>query len=169
MAIPLTSNVKFRRLAARLKSPALARGCLELMWEAAYQAGDAYVGSAEDLEQLVGWQGRRGELAAALLEAGAPGAGFIEPWGRAPATTGVPLYQIHHLFRHSPPAVTRRARARVVRNTARTCAACHHAYYASNAQSRYCSGACRQASHRARRRGADADGAAVAYLNREGR
>lgn len=105
MARPtLTTHRKFRRLTASLGSAIVARGVLELMWDACYESGDEYVGTAADIENLVGWAGDSGVLAKALLEAGAPeGHGFIEPVGEGAST-----YRVHDLWHHAPEYVAKR-------------------------------------------------------------
>lgn len=71
---------KFRRLAHVLGSPIVARGALEMLWDHAYLHGDDYLGTSEEIEELVGWTGERGRLANALADAGGAGRlGFIEP------------------------------------------------------------------------------------------
>jgi hypothetical protein len=109
MARPgLTSHRKFRRLAKQLGSPILARGVLELMWESCYESGDDYVGTGEDIEQLIGWKGEPGVVALALVAAGLPeGHGFIEP---LPSETGGGslCYRVHDLWHHAPDYVAKR-------------------------------------------------------------
>lgn len=110
MARPgLTTHRKFRRLARALGSPLIARGALELLWDACYDSGEDYVGTADDIEHLVGWTGERGALAAALVDAGAPeGQGFIEPLDEGVQT---PVrYRVHDLWDHVPHRVARRRR-----------------------------------------------------------
>jgi hypothetical protein len=109
MARPtLTTHRKFRRLAQRLGSAIVARGVLELLWEACYESGDEYIGTADDLENLLGWTGERGFLALALVDAGLPeGHGFIEPLPPAEGSTAM-RYQVHDLWHHAPDYVTKR-------------------------------------------------------------
>ena len=103
----LTNHRKFHRLTRKLGSAMLARGAVELMWESCYECGDDYLGTADDLEHLVGWAGEPGVLTRALLEAGAPeGFGFIEPVstnGDGPAS-----YCVHDLWHHAPDYVRKR-------------------------------------------------------------
>lgn len=105
MARPtLTTHRKFRRLKASLGSAIVARGVLELMWDACYESGDEYVGTSADIENLVGWDGEPGTLAKALLDAGAPeGYGFIEP-----VAEGASTYRVHDLWHHAPEYVAKR-------------------------------------------------------------
>jgi len=71
MARPtLSSHPKFAKLSARLKSRALARGVLELIWETCYASGEPVVGDAEALEAIADWRGEPGELASHLSWAG---------------------------------------------------------------------------------------------------
>lgn len=77
MARPtLSSHPKFAKLAALLRSRALARGVLELIWESCYAAGEPMVGDAMAVEELADWRGKSGVLADALVSAG-----FIVPEG----------------------------------------------------------------------------------------
>lgn len=113
MARPgLTGHRKFRRLVRALGSPILARGALELLWDSCYEAGDDYVGTAEDIEHAVGWSGEAGLLTQALAEAGAPiGVGFIERL----EGTGEPVYRVHDLWHHAPDYVAKRRRRELER------------------------------------------------------
>lgn len=108
MARPgLTTHRKFRRLARALKSQILARGALELLWETCYESGDDYVGTAMDIEHLVGWAGEPGVLTSALADAGAPeGVGFIEPVGSGQADCT--RFRVHDLWHHAPDYVAKR-------------------------------------------------------------
>lgn len=108
MARPgLTAHRKFRRLARLLKSPILARGALELLWDSCYEAGEDYVGTSEDIETLIGWEGERGLITRALVEAGAPeGYGFIEPV--SDTVNGAVAYRVHDLWHHAPDYVAKR-------------------------------------------------------------
>ena len=100
----LTRHRKFLRLSRALGSPALARGVLELLWDACYEAGDDYLGAAGDLEALVGWAGESGALTRALLEAGQPeGVGFIEA-----VDSDAGRYRVHDLWHHAPDYVRKR-------------------------------------------------------------
>lgn len=110
MARPgLTGHRKFRRLSQALGSRIVARGVLELLWEPSYETGDDYVGTADDIEALVGWTGERGVLTRALLEAGAPeGYGFIEPVAPETGSTSPSCYRIHDLWHHAPEYVKKR-------------------------------------------------------------
>lgn len=105
MARPgLTGHRKFRRLARLLHSRIMARGALELLWESCYESGDDYVGTAQDIETLVGWDGEPGVLATALVQAGAPeGQGFIEP-----VSDGSTAFRVHDLWHHAPDYVAKR-------------------------------------------------------------
>ena len=100
----LTLHRKFKRLAVSLDSPAMARGVLELLWEAAYESGEDRVGSAADIAVAVGWKGAADDLAAALAGCGGEGChGFVE------AIPGEPgRYRIHDLYHHAPTYVQKR-------------------------------------------------------------
>lgn len=104
----LTQHRKFRRLARALGSPLVARGALELLWEGCYEAGDDYVGTAEDIEHAIGWTGEIGALTSALRDAGEPDgtAGFIEP--SSPGESCRLTYRVHDLWHHAPDYVRRR-------------------------------------------------------------
>jgi len=102
MARPgLTASRKFRRLSLTLSSPALARGVLELLWDACYATADDRVGRSEDVEYLVTWTGTPGALTGALVEAG-----FLDL--DQPAAGGSCEYRIHDLWDHAPEYVLRR-------------------------------------------------------------
>ena len=91
----LTRHRKFARLARLLDSEALARGCLELIWDTAYENGDPDLGDAADVEYQARWKGEPGKLAAAMVEAG-----FLdEADGR---------YRVHDLWDHCPDYVRKR-------------------------------------------------------------
>jgi hypothetical protein len=109
MARPgLTSHRKFRRLSRALGSPIVARGALELLWDSCYESGEEYVGTAEDIEAVIGWSGEPGLLARALVDAGAPeGYGFIEPV-TAEAQDGPARFKVHDLWHHAPDYVAKR-------------------------------------------------------------
>jgi hypothetical protein len=93
---------KFLRLAMLVGGPAAARGHLELLWDAAYECGEASVGDATDVELVAGWTGESGVLFNALLTCGGDGPSFIEE-------TGTPnRYQVHDLFHHAPDYVRKR-------------------------------------------------------------
>jgi hypothetical protein len=107
MARPtLSGHRKFRRLSAALASRVIARGVLELLWDACYEAGDDYLGTAADLEALVSWPGDPGKLALALAACGLPeGHGFIEPVSDG---HGGVTYRVHDLWHHAPDYVRKR-------------------------------------------------------------
>jgi len=110
----LSNHPKFRRLAFALGSAARARGHLELMWEVAYENGDPRLGDAVGVEAAAQWDGPRGDLFAALRDAGGPGrAGFIE------AREG--MWEVHDLYDHAPDYVRKRAKREAERrSTGRT-------------------------------------------------
>jgi len=100
----LTEHRKFRRLARELDSDVIARGCLELLWDSAYQNGDPYLGEKDDVELAARWKGDHGKLTHALLLAGGDGhAGFIEELPDKPGH-----YREHDLFDHAPDYVQKR-------------------------------------------------------------
>jgi len=100
----LSTNRKFLYLKEALGSTALARGSLELIWDACRFNADDYIGRSDDVERLAEWQGERGKLFKALLEAGGDGgAGFIEPDEFRPG------YRVHDYFDHCPGFVKTKA------------------------------------------------------------
>lgn len=113
----LTRHRKFKRLARDLDASQvgfgelLARGALELLWDGAYEAGDAFLGDQDDVEALASWRGERGLLATALASAGGEHhAGFTEEGGSTWWPDGKPgAYRVHDLWDHAPAYVQRRA------------------------------------------------------------
>lgn len=105
----LLGNLKFRRLVKRLGiHRATVIGFLEILWGSCYENGDDGVGTSDDIEGLVGWEGIPGSLTLALLEAGQPiGEGFLE----IAQLNGDPAkitYRVHHLWHHVPDYVRKR-------------------------------------------------------------
>jgi hypothetical protein len=99
MARPgLTQHIKFKRLSRDLRSRIVARGVLELMWEPCYEAGNDYLGTPDDVELSVQWDGESGVLFAALLSSG-----FIE---EIPEQQG--RFRVHDLYDHAPNYVQKR-------------------------------------------------------------
>lgn len=115
MARPgLTRHRKFRRLTLALGSPIIARGALELLWDACYECGDDYVGTADDIEGLTGWTGEAGALTRALVDAGAPeGHGFIEAINSV--SSELTRYRVHDLWHHAPEYVAKRRKRELER------------------------------------------------------
>jgi hypothetical protein len=89
----LSRHWKFRRLARAVGSPVLARGLLELLWEAAYEAASEYIGGPADIADAAGWTGEPLELVAILREAE-----LLDE--RAPGE-----YVVHDLWDHAPKYV----------------------------------------------------------------
>lgn len=116
MARPgLTGHRKFRRLVRALGSPLIARGALELLWDSCYESGVDYVGTSDDIETLVGWDGEHGMLTRALVDAGAPeGQGFIEVVATTGTTTAI-AYRVHDLWHHAPEYVAKRRKRELER------------------------------------------------------
>jgi hypothetical protein len=111
----LSTHRKFRRLSRALGSHLVARGVLETMWDACYESGEEYVGTASDVEALIGWTGEPGMVTRALVEAGLPeGRGFLEPLPGA-ATTDAVTYRVHDLWHHAPEYVAKRRRRELER------------------------------------------------------
>lgn len=99
MARPsLFSHRKFTRLSRMLGAPYKAAGVLEVIWHHAYQDGDPRVGTSEDVEFMVGWDGEPGACVAALVDAG-----FLD---RDEAGE----LSVHDLEHHAPEYVKARAR-----------------------------------------------------------
>lgn len=108
MARPtLSTHPKFLKLAARLKSRALARGVLEIIWESCYASGDAKLGDTEAVEATADWRGKAGILVAALTECG-----FIDKRGVDGA------FEVHDLEHHAPNYVLKRWAAEAKRKEA---------------------------------------------------
>lgn len=116
MARPgLTSHRKFHRLVRMLSEHVapvhprvVARGILEMVWEPSYESGEDYLGTADDIEALVGWTGAKGALAKALADCGKPeGFGFLEPI-QASGADQETRYKIHDLWHHAPDYVQKR-------------------------------------------------------------
>lgn len=155
MARPgLTGHRKFRRLVRALDvvfpglgiGRAIARGYLELLWDSCYESGEEYVGTADDIEALVGWTGESGMLTRALVEAGAPeGLGFLEP---VDGTEGG--FRVHDLWHHAPEYVANRRAREDERRKEKVCEQCGVVFFAADPRSRYCSSACRQGGWRDR-------------------
>lgn len=78
-----------------------------MLWDSCYESGEDYVGTAADIETMLGWTGAAGELAAALVDAGKPeGQGFIEPIENG--ATSPLRYRVHDLWHHAPDYVAKR-------------------------------------------------------------
>lgn len=77
-----------------------AYGYLGLIWEAAYQSGDEFIGDENDVEICAEWNGEKGLLVKALLECGSGGEGFIEKVENG--------YYVHDLYDHAPEYVKKR-------------------------------------------------------------
>lgn len=96
----LMRHRKFARLQRLLSSSPnskfIARGVLEVVWEAAYENGDELLGDELDLEALVGWEGEPKALASALVQSG-----FVDET--------VEGLTVHDLWDHAPDYVKRRA------------------------------------------------------------
>ena len=90
--INLSHHYKFRQLARALGSRALARGTLELLWEAAYEHADPYIGTPADIAEAVDWSGPPAELVGLLVSCG-----FLEDGGAQ--------YVVHDLWTHAPDFV----------------------------------------------------------------
>jgi hypothetical protein len=97
----LNTHPKFAKLAQRLRSRALARGSLELLWESCYASGDPRVGDAVTVEALADWRGKAGELAFALTDAG-----FLDQ--EMDQETGKSTFVVHDLEDHAPDYVLKR-------------------------------------------------------------
>lgn len=101
MARPtLSSHPKFARLAAVLRSRALARGVLELLWESCYASGNPSVGDAVSLEAVADWRGKAGVLAQALSECR-----FLDSTALPDGRT---VFEVHDLEDHAPDYVLKR-------------------------------------------------------------
>ena len=90
--INLTHHYMFLQLARALGSRPLARGILELLWEAAYEHADPYIGTPEDIAEAVGWTGPPMELVDLLISCG-----FLDDVGAQ--------YVVHDLWKNAPDFV----------------------------------------------------------------
>jgi hypothetical protein len=111
--ISLAGHWKFRRLVRAIAALApepdrvtgatpVARGLLELLWEAGYAAVSDYVGTPAEVATIVDWRGDPLVLVTLLVDAG-----FLDE--RAPGE-----YAIHDLWEHAPRyAQLRRGRKRM--------------------------------------------------------
>jgi len=162
--LSLTGNPKFTRLARFLdplgskalregpRGQVFARGVLELLWEASWKSGEARCGNSEDIEYLCGWTGEPGALTNALLTAGEPKAGFIEPFtGHERGKSTGPQYQIHDFLDHCPKHV----RSKRENLGIKVCPICGGEYFAARKDATFCSNRCRQIAYRSR--GGDLD------------
>lgn len=115
MARPgLSNHRKFKRLAQRLGSEAVARGHLEFLWEVAYDAVDDYIGDSTDVETAARWHGAPGILTSALAECGGRDIkGFIEAIEDSPTH-----FRIHDLWDHAPEYVKKRRERELKRRQA---------------------------------------------------
>jgi len=100
----LMRHRKFRAAARAINNTPLLRGCLEMIWDAANDTLDDVLGSAEDVEEVAGWRGKRGALVAVLT---APESNFLDrrPDGQ---------YVIHDYWEHCPDYVRKRAQRAAV-------------------------------------------------------
>lgn len=116
MASPgFRSHRKFTQLVRTLGLPvAHVLGLCEMMWSAAYETGNAFLGDAEDVEAAAGWTGEKGVLCKALLDCGKGTAGLIDPVEGQPGR-----YQVHDLDDHLPDYVRARIRMRRMRSERR--------------------------------------------------
>lgn len=105
MARPtLFRHRKFSRLARILGSEALAIGHLELLWAAAYEAGEELVGDAPDVEYAAKWAGDPGKLTDSLTQCG-----FLDATEKG--------FVIHDLWDHAPEYVRKRRARELERRT----------------------------------------------------
>lgn len=96
--IGLSKHRKFRALVRAIGSPVIARGSLELIWDAGYETLDPVVGAVRDVEELSYWKDHKGALAAALIEAG-----FLD-------TRADGLLELHDFWGNAPDYVLKRAK-----------------------------------------------------------
>lgn len=95
--LSLLGHPKFLLLCRLLRRPKYAGlGCLELIWNHAYAASSATIGSADYVEVLADWDGEPGSLVSALVNCGGRGrAGFL-------VEVGDGCYAVHNLVKHLP-------------------------------------------------------------------
>lgn len=97
MARPsIWTHRKFVRLCRLLGAEYKAIGVLECIWKNAYTDGEELIGSSEDVEFLVGWDGEPGACAAALVDSG-----FVDVSDNG----GL---RVHDLMDHAPDYVRKR-------------------------------------------------------------
>jgi hypothetical protein len=148
MARPgLLRHRKFIRLARLLGSDALAVGHLEIIWQAAYEAGDANMGSSEDLEYSARWKGDAGVLSCALVESG-----FVDLKPTVTDDSSKSVYIIHDLFDHAPDYVQNRAAREDERKKEKACGFCGCVYHSPDYRSMYCTDRCKVAACRERKK-----------------
>ncbi len=95
----LFTHPKLHRLVYILgESVPLAIGCLELLWNVAYESGNEVIGDSIDVELACKWPGERGKLCRALVEVG-----FLDQIDGEPGR-----YQVHDLWDHAPDYVRKR-------------------------------------------------------------
>lgn len=122
-----------------------------MLWDSCYESGEDYVGTAADIEEVIGWTGSPGALAAALVDAGSPeGQGFIEPVDEGVQPV---CYRVHDLWHHAPNYVSNRRTRETERRIPKMCKRCGATYHAADPRSEYCSPACRTGGWRDRRNG----------------
>ena len=141
MALPgFRNHPKFRRLVAALGIPeAHALGHVEMLWEVAYENGNAVLGDATDVELAAGWTGAAGALCRALLECGgATRHGLIDE-----LETGI--FQVHDLMDHAPEYVGNRRKRVEEKSKDKICENCGKPFRTSDSRSRFCLDSCRKA------------------------
>ncbi len=104
MARPtLGTHPKFFRLASLVGGRGVARGALELIWDAAYASGDPVIGDSVSVEAVADWRGKPGELTSALVSSG-----FLDVV-QADANGGhLHTFAVHDLEDHAPDYVLKR-------------------------------------------------------------
>ena len=150
MALPgFRNHPKFRRLVAALCMPeAHVLGHVEMMWEVAYESGNAVLGDSVDVELAAGWIGEPGLLCRALAECGGKlRSGLIEEVGDG-------IWQVHDLLDHAPEYVDSRRKRLEEKGKDKVCAHCGANFRTADPKSRFCSDACRKADWRHRQRDA---------------
>lgn len=118
MARPgLSAHPKFKHYVRLLGEPRPhARGYLEVLWDTAYEDGNPVIGTPEQVESVAEYDGPKGKLFNALLNAGGDKAGFIEPVDGRPG-----VYQIHELLKNAPDYVKKRQKRAEERESNNSC------------------------------------------------
>lgn len=150
MALPgFRNHPKFRRLVALLRMPeAHVLGHVEMMWEVAYEAGNAVLGDSLDVELAAGWVGDEGALTRGLMTCGgSTRAGLIEE-----TEPGSGVFQVHDLLDHAPDYVESRRKRIEEKGRDKVCDRCGSLFRTSDPKSRFCGDACRKADWRDRQR-----------------
>lgn len=140
MARPtLDRHPKFRYMMRLLNIPRpLARGYLELMWDAANESGNPVFENAEFLAAAVDYDGDPCKLCTCLVECN-----LLD-------VTVDGKYAIHDYWDHCPEYALNRAKRESERMSDKICCSCGNTYKSGDPRAKYCSTACKVREHRKR-------------------